>query len=145
MFRYFELLSDRSLSEVQEIRAQIEVGSRHPMEAKKSLAEELAARFHGAAAARLAREYFEARHQKKSLPGEIKTQFSAPQPVWICRLLADVLRFAKSTSEARRLIAQGAVKVDGLVVSDVNFQFDRRRHQIVEVGKNRIARAAPAP
>jgi tyrosyl-tRNA synthetase len=145
MFRYFELLSDRSLSEVQEIRAQIEVGSRHPMEAKKSLAEELVARFHGAAAARLAREYFEARHQKKSLSGEIKTQFSAPEPVWICRLLADVLRFAKSTSEARRLIAQGAVKVDGLVVSDVNFQFDGRRHQIVEVGKNRIARAAPAP
>lgn len=143
MFRYFELLSDRSLSEIQNIRAQVEDESRHPMDAKKSLAEELAARFHGAEAARSARAYFEARHQKKLVPGEIKNQFSARQPVWICRLLADVLRFAKSTSEARRLIAQGAVKVDGRVVTDVNFQFDGQLHQIVEVGKNRIARAVP--
>ena len=141
MFRYFELLSDRSLSEIQNLRAQVEDGSCHPMDAKKSLAEELAARFHGAAAGRTARAYFEARHQKKSVPGEIKNQFSAREPVWICRLLADVLRFAKSTSEARRLIAQGAVKVDGRVVTDVNFQFDGQLHQIVEVGKNRIARA----
>ena len=51
MFRYFELLSDRSLSEIQNLRAQVEDGSCHPMDAKKSLAEELAARFHGAAAA----------------------------------------------------------------------------------------------
>ena len=99
--------------------------------------------FQVAAASRSARAYFEARHQKKSLPGEIKNQFSTREPVWICRLLADVLRFAKSTSEARRLIAQGAVKVDGRVVTDVNFQFNGQLHQIVEVGKNRIARAVP--
>jgi tyrosyl-tRNA synthetase len=142
MFRYYELLSDRSLAEIEEMRTQIAAGARHPMDAKKSLAQELVARFHGPAAAQSAREYFEARHQKKSLPGEIKNQFSAAEPVWICRLLADVLRFAKSTSEARRLIAQGAVKVDGRVVTDVNFQFDGQRHQVVEVGKNRIARAA---
>ena len=143
MFRYYELLSDRSLREIEEMRSEIAAGSRHPMDAKKSLAEELAARFHGAAAARSAREYFEARHQKKLLPDEIKTQFSVPAPVWIGRLLTDVLGFAKSTSEARRLIAQCAVKVDGRVVTDVNFQFDGQLHQIVEVGKNRIARAVP--
>jgi tyrosyl-tRNA synthetase len=142
MFRYYELLSDRSLPEIEDMRSQIAAGARHPMDAKKALAEELVARFHGPAAARSAREYFEARHQKKSLPDEIKNQFSAAEPVWICRLLADVLGFAKSTSEARRLIAQGAVKVDGRVVTDVNFQFDGQRHQVVEVGKNRIARAA---
>jgi tyrosyl-tRNA synthetase len=142
MFRYYELLSDRSLPEIEDMRSQIAAGARHPMDAKKALAEELVARFHGPAAARSAREYFEARHQKKSLPDEIKNQFSAAEPVWICRLLADVLGFTKSTSEARRLIAQGAVKVDGRVVTDVNFQFDGQRHQVVEVGKNRIARAA---
>jgi tyrosyl-tRNA synthetase len=142
MFRYYELLSDRPLSEILKMRAQVEHGSRHPMDAKKTLAEELVVRFHGIAAGRAAREYFEARHQKKSLPRAIKDQFSAPEPIWICRLLADVLRFAKSTSEARRLIAQGAVKVDGRVITDVNFQFDASLHQVLEVGKNRIARAA---
>ena len=53
--------------------------------------------------------------------------------------MVEVLKFAKSTSDARRLIAQGAVKVDGQVIQDVNFQFDGRNHGIVEVGKNRIA------
>jgi tyrosyl-tRNA synthetase len=142
MFRYYELLSDRSLTEIEALRAEIDSGTRHPMDAKKSLAEELVARFHGALAARSAREFFEARHQKKLLPDEIKNRFSAPEPVWICRLLADVLRFARSTSEARRLIAQGAVRVDGHVVTDVNFQFDAKLHQVVEVGKNRIAQLA---
>ncbi len=55
--------------------------------------------------------------------------------------MVDVLKFAKSTSDARRLIAQGAVKVDGQVIQDVNFQFHAANHEILEVGKNRIAQA----
>ena len=93
------------------------------------------------AAADPARNYFEARFQKKVTPTEIHQRFSAPEPIWICRLIVDVLKFAKSTSEARRLIAQGAVKVDGKVINDVNFQFQHPVHNILEVGKNRIAQA----
>jgi tyrosyl-tRNA synthetase len=114
------------------------------MDVKKSLAEELVARFHGAPAAQSAREYFEARHQKKSVPKSIRKQFSAPRPIWICRLLVD-LEFAKSSTEARRLVSQGAVRVDGEIIGDVNFQFVADTHRIVEVGKNRIAQlAAPS-
>jgi tyrosyl-tRNA synthetase len=142
MWRYYELLSDKSLTEIQAMRAQVENEAVHPMEAKKSLAAELVARFHGAEAARSAQDYFETRYQKKSVPKEIKKQFSAPDPVWICELIADRLGFAKSRGEARRLIAQGAVKVDGKVVTDVNFQFQGRDHEIIEVGKNRIAQVA---
>jgi len=142
MWRYYELLSNKNLTEIQAMRAQVENESMHPMEAKKSLAMELVARFHGAQAARSAQDYFETRYQKKSVPKEIKKQFSAPDPVWICELIADRLGFAKSRGEARRLIAQGAVKVDGKVVKDVNFQFQRRDHEIIEVGKNRIAQVA---
>jgi len=142
MWRYCELLSDKSLTEIQAMRAQVENEAVHPMEAKKSLAAELVARFHGAEAARSAQDYFETRYQKKSVPKEIKKQFSAPDPVWICELIADRLGFAKSRGEARRLIAQGAVKVDGKVVTDVNFQFQGRDHEIIEVGKNRIAQVA---
>jgi tyrosyl-tRNA synthetase len=142
MWRYYELLSDQDLSAIQSLRAQVENGSVHPMDAKKSLATELTARFHGPRAAESAQDYFETRYQKKSLPNHIKKQFSAPAPIWICRLLVDVLEFAKSGSEARRLIAQGAVKVDGQVISDVDFQFQGDIHKVIEVGRNRIAQVA---
>jgi tyrosyl-tRNA synthetase len=141
MWRYYELLSDRELSEIQNLRSQVEGGSLHPMAVKKTLGMELVTRFHGASAAETARSYFETKFQKKATPTDIRTQFAAPEPIWICRLIVDSLKFAKSTSEARRLIAQGAVKVDGQVVSDANFQFHYPQHQILEVGKNRIAQA----
>jgi len=141
MWRYYELLSDRDLEQIKSLRLQVDNGSLHPMDVKKSLGIELITRFHSAAAAASAQDYFESKFQKKVTPTDIRTRFAAPEPIWICRLIADVLKFAKSTSEARRLIAQGAVKVDGQVVSDVNFQFCYPQHQVVEVGKNRIARA----
>ncbi len=141
MWRYFELLSDKVLSEIQSLRSKVEAGALHPMEVKKFLGAELVARYHGAAAAESARKYFEARHQNKTLPSEIRKQFDAPQPIWICRLLLD-LDFAKSGSEARRLIAQGAVRIDGRVVTDVDFHFDGALHRVIEVGKNRIAQMA---
>ena len=140
MWRYFELLSDRGLDEIDHLRRQVESGDLHPMEVKKSLGAELAARFHDAAAAEAARQYFETKFQKKAMPSDIRKQFSAPQPVWICRLMVD-LEFAKSTSEARRLVAQNAVKVDSELITDVNFHFDGARHRVIEVGKNRIAQS----
>jgi tyrosyl-tRNA synthetase len=144
MWRYYELLSDRNLTEIHANRSRVENGELHPMEVKKSLAEELVKRFHSAAAAQAAREYFESRYQRKSLPAEIKKQFTVSEPTWICRLLVD-LDFAKSGNEARRLIAQGAVKIDGQVISDVNFYFRGDLHKVVEVGRNRIAQAVKQP
>ena len=141
MWRYYELLSDRQIDTIQTLHSQVDSGTVHPMDAKKSLAAELVTRFHGNAAAETARNYFETRFQKKITPSEIHQRFAMPEPIWICRLMVDVLKFAKSTSDARRLIAQGAVKVDGQVIQDVNFQFDGRSHEILEVGKNRIAQA----
>jgi tyrosyl-tRNA synthetase len=141
MWRYYELLSDRDVSEIQNLRSRVGDGSIHPMEVKKTLAMELVTRFHESAAAETARSYFETKFQKRSTPTDIRIQFIVPEPTWICRLIVDVLKFAKSTSEARRLIAQGAVKVDGQVISDANFEFNYPQHQILEVGKNRIAQA----
>ena len=142
MWRYYELLSDKELAEIQTLRSQVKEGSIHPMEIKKQLAKELVSRFHGSAQAQFALDYFESRYQKRSVPEGIRKQFSAPESVWICELIADHLQFAKSRGEARRLVSQGAVKVDGKVVTDINFQFQGRRHQLIEVGKNRIAQVA---
>jgi tyrosyl-tRNA synthetase len=138
MWRYYELLSDKQMDEIQRARSRVAAGDLHPMEIKKELAAEIVERFHEASAARSAREYFEARYQRKAVPNEIRKQFTAARPVWICRLLVD-LEFAKSNSEARRLVSQGAVRIDGEVVTDVNFQFQGGLHRILEVGRNRIA------
>jgi tyrosyl-tRNA synthetase len=141
MWRYLELLSDLDMQRIQSMKADVESGNLHPMEQKKALAEELVRRFHGAEPAVTAREYFEKRHQKKTLPNEIRKQFKTPaESTWICRLLVD-LKFAASSSQARRLIEQGAVRVDGRVITDVNFVFDSSTHEVVEVGRKRIARA----
>jgi len=138
MWRYYELLSDKGLDKIAVLRTQVEGGQIHPMEAKKSLGAELVERFHDAASAAAARSYFESRFQSRTMPKDIRQQFSAPEPIWICRLMV-ALKFAKTTSEARRLVAQNAVKVDSELVTDANFQFDSTRHKILEVGKNRIA------
>lgn len=142
MWRYLELLSDIDMQRIKTMKADVESGTLHPMEQKKALAEEVVRRFHGTEPAVTAREYFENRHQKKILPTEIRRKFEAtPEPIWICRLLVD-LEFAASTNQARRLIVQGAVRIDGRVITDVNSVFDSSIHQVLEVGKNRIARTA---
>jgi tyrosyl-tRNA synthetase len=140
MWRYFELLSDKRLDEIAVLRGQVESGEVHPMEAKKALGAELVARFHDRSAAESARRYFETKFQRKATPADIRKRFAAPKPIWICRLMVD-LEFARSTSEARRLVAQNAVKVDNVTITDANFQFDGARHRVIEVGKNRIAQA----
>jgi len=138
MWRYAELLSDRDLEEIKRVRTQVAQGSVHPMDFKKNLACEIVSRFHGRAAAESARDYFETRHQKRSVPKDVRKQFSPPDRIWICQLLVD-LEFAKSKGEARRLIAQGAVKVDGKIIREADFEFLGGVHRLVEVGKTRIA------
>jgi tyrosyl-tRNA synthetase len=140
MWRYYELLSDKDLPSIKILRKQVEDGSCHPMDAKKLLGSELVARFYDVTAAASAQKYFETKFQHKTKPTDIRQQFPVPEPIWICRLLMD-LKFTKSTSEARRLISQGAVRVDGKVINDLDFKFDGAMHQILEVGKNRIAEA----
>jgi tyrosyl-tRNA synthetase len=140
MWRYAELLSDRPLEEIKKLREQVAGGKAHPMDFKKSLAHEMALRFHGESAADSARDYFESRHQKREVPKNIRTQFSPPERVGITQLLVD-LKFARSKGEAKRLVAQGGVRVDGQTVLDISFEFQKKNHRLIEVGKMRIAEA----
>jgi len=134
MLRYYELLSATGDERLEAVRA----SGVHPMEAKKALAAELVARFHGDEAAATAARFFEERFQKRSAHRPKTVQVSTPgEDIWICQLIKDV-GFAPSTSEARRLVAQGAVKVDGRPV-DVNFRFRRGRDRLLEVGRRRLA------
>jgi len=134
MLRYYELLSL-----VPESRqAAVRENRLHPMEAKKALAAELVERFHGAEAAVRAARFFEERFQKRTPhePTRVQVRTSADD-LWICQLLKEI-GFAASTSEARRLVAQGAVRVDGQPV-DVSFRFRRGVNSLLEVGRRRVA------
>ncbi len=140
MWRYYELLSDRSTEEIEEMKKAVFEGTLHPKKAKEMLAFEITARFHGTEAAKKAQEYFDEMFSKRVVPDEIETieyPLSEPQ-VWICRLLKDI-GFVKSTSEARRMIASNAVSVDGGKVTDQSFKLSKGDY-VVKVGKKRIAR-----
>jgi tyrosyl-tRNA synthetase len=130
MIRYYELLSDVDTNGFEAIKE----NRMAPLEAKKSLAREITARFHGQAEAEKAERYFEARFQLRQMPEEVRRVSIPEDRIWICRLMKEV-GLAHSTSEARRLIAQRAVRVDGVLVTDINLEFQKGTHQVIEVGK----------
>jgi tyrosyl-tRNA synthetase len=134
MHRYFELLTDVDTTELAGIKS----GAMHPMEAKKRLATTIVEEYHDAAAARTARQYFETKFQRREIPKDVPV-YRINEALWVCELMKQ-LQFAPSTSEARRLLSQGAVRVDGETVTDANFQFVPGEHRILEVGKRRVAR-----
>jgi tyrosyl-tRNA synthetase len=134
MPRYYALLTDLAPHEIAAIKS----GAIHPMEAKKRLAGLIVSEYHDAAAAEAAQRYFEGKFQRRQVPGDVPV-FKLGQSLWVCELMKQ-LRFASSTSEARRLLGQGAVRVDGHTVTDANFRFVPGQHKILEVGKRRVAR-----
>jgi tyrosyl-tRNA synthetase len=137
MPRYFELLTDTPPAELAAIRS----GEAHPMESKKRLATEIVTEYHDSDAAQDARDYFESKFQRREVPQDVPV-FRIAAELWICELLKQ-LGFAASTNEARRLVGQGAVRVDRQTVTDINFHFVPGEHRILEVGKRRVARIEP--
>ncbi|WP_200802329.1 tyrosine--tRNA ligase [Desulfopila aestuarii] len=140
MFRYFELLSDLTNSEIAALKAGIESGELHPKEVKKQLARELTARFHGADAAVAAEENFEEVFRKGGLPDDIpEVAFTASEPVWIPQLLMDA-DLVSSTSDGRRMIKQNAVSIDGEKITDLNGTVEPKGELLIKVGKRRFCR-----
>ena len=140
MWRYFELLSFRPMKEIEGFRRDVDNGS-NPRDIKFLLAEEIIERFHSKEDATKARENFISRFQKGALPEDIEDKVLEVGDKGIP--LANALREAgltSSTSESRRMIKQGAVKVDGERVSDESLLLAVGTKQVVQVGKRRIAR-----
>ncbi len=139
MIRYYELLSDISYNDFIKLKEGIKNGTIHPMEAKKKLAFEIVARFHGYSKAKEAEEFFVRVFSKKDIPDEIPTAEITihEDKIWICQLLKD-LKMCSSNSEARRLIKQGALKINGETVKDENFEIEKGFEGIIKLGKKRI-------
>jgi tyrosyl-tRNA synthetase len=140
MFRYFDLLSDLSNEEIADLKIRMENNQLHPKEVKKMLARELTARFHGVAAAEAAEENFEKVFQKGGVPDDLpEIRCSATEPVALPQLLCDA-GLVKSTSEARRMIQQSAVSIDGEKVTDVHLVIKPLGEILIKVGKRRFSK-----
>jgi len=141
MWRYFELLSFRPMGEIESWRRAVAAGE-NPRDIKFRLGEELVSRFHGASAAERAKDDFIARFQKGAMPDEMShLELSAHEggALPIANLLKEAA-LVKSTSEALRMISQGAVRVDGVRVEDRALTFRSGTTHVVQVGKRRFAR-----
>lgn len=141
MLRYYELLSDLPLPELEKLKAGIKDGSVHPMEAKKQLGREMVNRYHGISAATAADENFVRRFRDNQIPDEIP-EIALPateEKILLCKLLT-IAAVTGSNSEGRRAIKQGGVKVNGEKVSDENLEIACTGEYILQVGKRRFAR-----
>ncbi len=141
MWRYFELLSFRSATELEALSKRVSDGE-NPRDIKFLLAEEIVARFHDEASAVRAREEFVARFQQGALPAEIEVQIvtSAEPFIGIGQLLRDVA-LVSSSSEGIRMVKQGAVRRDGQPIRDPKAQVEvDGTTSVFQVGKRRFAK-----
>jgi len=136
MWRWYELLSFRSSAEIAALRREVQ-GGRNPKDAKVLLAREIVTRFHSAAASERAARDFELR-AAGGVPDEIDEVALGGAPLAIGQLLKQA-RLAPSTSEALRLVEQGGVRIDGVVVSDKALKVAAGTF-VVQVGKRKFAR-----
>ena len=135
MWRYFELLSDKTLDEIAVLKAQVADGTLHPKAVKESLAEEITARFHGAEEGARAREGFNAVFAKQGVPDDMD-EHGAAAGTPLVDILADS-GVCASKGEAKRLIKQNAVSLDGEKVVDFAMAVQPGTF-VVKVGKKRF-------
>ena len=144
MWRYFEVLSFRSIKDIDKLKRSVADGM-NPRDAKFELGLEIVARFHDEAAARGAHDEFVARFQKGAMPDEIpeKTLNSQDGKLGLAHLLKGAGLVA-STSEAFRMVKQGAVKIDGERVENERLEIESGSTHIYQVGKRKFARVTLA-
>lgn len=140
MWLYFELLSFKSIPEIQSLKDKVKEGM-NPRDVKFILGEEIVDRFHGAGAGVAARDHFIAQFQQGRLPDDMpEVEVGLTENgVSITHLMKEI-GLVDGTSEGGRLIQQGGVKVDGEKVSDKNLHFKEKKTIILQVGKRRFAK-----
>ncbi|MGH8225443.1 MAG: tyrosine--tRNA ligase [Gammaproteobacteria bacterium] len=137
MWRYFELLSARSLEEIAKLKRETTEG-RNPRDVKFLLAGEMIARFHGEVVANKAQEDFVARFARGEAPDDMPEVHIA-EPLPLAKLLKEA-GLVPSTGEANRMLKQGAVRIDGERIEDRELRLAAGKTYVIQVGKRRYAR-----
>ncbi|WP_323594853.1 tyrosine--tRNA ligase [Aliarcobacter butzleri] len=137
MWRYYELLSSKSLKEIEKLKINVENGSKHPKKVKEELAMEIVDRFHGAGFGEKAKDEFEKVFAKKDIPTEIE-EFHFEKEIWICQALVDS-KLVDSTSQARRDIKANAVSINQEKIDDDKLILEKGEY-ILQKGKKSFAK-----
>jgi tyrosyl-tRNA synthetase len=137
MWRYYELLSEKSLAEIAQLKEDVQNGSLHPKVAKENLALELVTRFYNEESATLAKAEFDNVFKSNQLPTDM-VEIAVEEGIWICKALVDA-GIEPSTSQARRDIKQNAVSVDQKKISDEKLNLEAGEY-ILQVGKRKFAK-----
>jgi tyrosyl-tRNA synthetase len=139
--RYARLAAFHTLPEVGKLTGGLNDGTLHPMTEKKRIAEEVVTRYHGAEAAKAAREYFERTVQRRELPAEMPELRLGE-----ARRISDLMvaaGFAESKRAAERLISGNGVRVDGILVSDPKAQWTAVEPAVLSVGSRKFVKVLP--
>ncbi|MFN4306439.1 tyrosine--tRNA ligase [Sulfurihydrogenibium azorense] len=144
MWQYWELLTDLTVEEIDKMKKDVESGVLHPMEVKKQLAMYIVERFHDKDSAIKAKEHFEKVHSKKEIPDDIpvinvKDLNIEDKEIELFELIY-LLNLAPSKAEAKRLIKQGGVKIDGEKVDDFLYKVDLTKEHIIQAGKRKFVK-----
>ncbi|MCG0277489.1 MAG: tyrosine--tRNA ligase [Thermanaeromonas sp.] len=142
MLLYFELVTTISLEELEDLRRRLAAGTLHPRDAKMYLAREIVKLYHGEAAALQAEAGFRRVFQERELPEEMPEVEIHEARMWVPRLLVRC-GLAPSTSEARRLILQGAVKLNGVKIGDPEADIEISPGDVLQVGRRKFVRLVP--
>jgi tyrosyl-tRNA synthetase len=140
MEQYFRLGTELTPDEVDAILGAVADGSAHPGDTKRLLGREIVELFHDAAAAPEAEAAFDRIFREKDAPDEV-AEFALPDgdPIWLPGVLKEA-GLVKSSSEAKRLVSQGAVKIDGSAIAGEELARSAVAGQVVQVGKRRFIR-----
>jgi tyrosyl-tRNA synthetase len=147
MLRYYDLLSGHTSAEIEQLKADLSTGALHPMKAKKDLASEIVTRFHGAGSGQEELNRFEELFSKKSLMMDLPVVDVKTDPAGRLNLISLMVEqeFVKSKSDARRLLQQRAVKIDGEVVQEEWFQAQPGVEYVLRAGKLKMIKLRVAP
>jgi tyrosyl-tRNA synthetase len=137
MWRYYELLSTKSLKEIEELKNGVEDGSLHPKKVKEALAMEIVDRFHGEGEGQKAKEEFEKVFAQKDIPTDMP-EFKMEAGIWICQALVDA-KLVNSTSQARRDVKANAVSLNQEKVNDEKLNLEEGEY-ILQKGKKNFAK-----
>ncbi len=142
MMRYYELLTDLTVDEIDQLKKDMASGKLHPRTAKVNLAKILTARFYSQDIAEKSEAEFNEIFVKKGLPDEIaEVSFQPAQDVWICQIMKEA-KLTESTSEAKRLIAGKAVEINGEKILDEKKKYNLTPglELVIKAGKKRFAK-----
>ena len=146
-WKYYELLSLKSKQQIEEIKQQVAKGTLHPKVAKEMLALEITSRFHSLDLANEAKQAFDSVFSQKEIPSDItQSTFkiadfanSSENGIWVCEILSKS-GLCPSSSQARREIKAGALKINKEKIQDENLKLGKGEH-IIQVGKRRFLKA----